>query len=142
MGNYSGQDTISVKEGRAFMDGEELLNMIKFEIDAEKTKIEIPIAGRRTKSNKTVGLKLAGTIKQYKKNSVFGKMIEQYKDTGVDVYFDMEGVLDDPASGLEPERVVAKGCNIDSATIMAIDIESDDVIKEEISFTLEDYHIK
>ncbi|WP_425447625.1 phage tail tube protein [Dethiothermospora halolimnae] len=142
MGIYSGRHTISAREGRAFSDGEEILNMIKFEIKAEKIKVELPIVGRRTKSNKTVGIKYTGTITQYKKSSAFAKMIQEFKETGKDVYFDMQGVLEDPSSELGAERIVAIGCNIDSATLINIDIESDDVVKEEIPFTIEDVEIQ
>ncbi len=138
---YDGRNTILAKEGKGFRDGDEVLNMIKFKIEVEKIKNELPIIGRRSKSNKTSGLKYKGTIVEYRATSTFAQMIKEYKETGIDVYFDMQGVQDDPSSGLGAERIVVKGCNIDGAVLMNIDIETEDSVKDEISFTFEDFDI-
>lgn len=139
--SYNSSDTISAKEGRFFLDGEEVLNGIKLELDIEKEKVEIKRLGKRMTGHKAIGLSGSGSITEYKATSKWAKMLQKYKDKGIDTYLTGVAILEDKASGRGTERISLFGINIDSATIINLDAEGD-VIKDEISFTIEDYSIQ
>lgn len=135
------KQTISAKEGRGFINGEEIINGVKFELVVEKEKVEVKRLGNRVTGNKAVGMKVTGNITEYHATSRYAKMLKQYKATGEDVYFTLMGVVDDKGSGRGTERIVAYDCNIDSATILNIDAEGE-LIKDEVPFTAEDWDIQ
>ncbi|WP_300855446.1 phage tail tube protein [uncultured Clostridium sp.] len=138
---YNSSDTISAKEGRFFLDGEEVLNGIKLELDIEKEKVEIKRLGKRMTGHKSVGLSGSGTLTEYKATSKWSKMLQKYKDKGIDTYLTGVAILEDKSSGRGSEKISLFGINIDSATIINLDAEGD-VIKDEIPFTIEDYSIQ
>lgn len=134
------KQTISAREGRGFINGEEILSGVKFELTAEKNKVEVNRLGNRIVGNKATSLKITGNITEYKTTSRYAKMMKQYKETGEDVYFTLQGVTDDKGSGRGTERVMAYDCNIDSAMILNLDAEGE-LIKDEIPFTAEDFDV-
>lgn len=138
---YNTPDTISAKEGRYFLDGEEVINGIKLELTIEKEKTDVKRLGQRMTGHRTIGLSGKGTMTEYHATSKFAKVLQDYKDTGKDVYFNGVAVLDDKSSGRRTERVVLTGINIDSAAIVNLDAEGE-IIKDEIPFTIEDYYIQ
>jgi len=140
MGKYKSQDTISAKEGRFFLDGIEMFNAVKLELTIEKNKVEIKRLGVRMTGHKTTGLSGSGTVTEFHATSNVGLLMQKYKDTGEDVYLDGIATIDDKASGRGVERIALTGINFDSLTIINMDSESDDVIKDEIPFTIEDFN--
>ncbi|MFP3325521.1 phage tail tube protein, partial [Planococcus sp. SIMBA_160] len=52
---FKAQNTISGKEGRLFLDGEELAFIKTFEANVEKNKSEVNVMGRRMTGHKTTG---------------------------------------------------------------------------------------
>lgn len=135
--SFRAQNTISGKEGRLFLDGEELAYIKVFEADIEKNKGEVPIMGRRMTGHKTTGATGMGTATFYKVSSRFIKLIVDYVKTGVDPYFTMQAVLDDKSSGRGTERVTLYEVNFDSAKVGNLDVDSE-ALEEEVPFTFED----
>lgn len=138
---YESGNTISAKEGRFFLDGEEVLNGIKLEVEIEKEKTEIKRLGKRMTGHKSIGLSGSGTITEYKATSKWIKVLQSFKDKGVDVYLSGVAIIEDKASGRGSEKISLYGINIDSATIINMDAEGD-VIKDEIPFTIEDFSLQ
>jgi hypothetical protein len=138
---YASENAISAKEGRFFLDGEEVLNGIKLELGIEKEKVEIKRLGKRMTGHKSVGLSGSGTITEYKATSKWIKVLQRFKDTGQDVYLTGVAIVNDKASGRGVETITIYGINIDSATIINMDAEGD-VIKDEIPFTIEDFNLQ
>jgi hypothetical protein len=136
---YNSKDTISAKEGRFFLNGVEMLNHIKLELTVEKDKVEIKRLGKRMTGHKTIGMSASGTMTEYHATSNIGILLQQYKDTGEDVYLDGIVVLDDKSSSRGIERITLIGINFDSAVIANIDAKGD-VIQDEIPFTIEDFN--
>lgn len=136
---YNSQNTISAKEGRFFLDGVEMLNNIKLELNVEKEKVEIKRLSKRMTGHKTIGISANGTITEYHATSNVGLLLQKYKDTGEDVYLDGIVVVDDRSSGRGTERIALVGINFDSAAIANLDADGD-VIKDEIPFTIEDFN--
>lgn len=134
---FKAQNTISGKEGRLFLDGEELAHIKSFEATVEKNKEEIPIMGRRMTGHKTSGANGTGTATFHKATSQFIKIMMEYVKTGVDPYFVLQAVLDDKTSGRGTERVVLYDVNFDSAKVAGMDVEAA-ALEEEVPFTFED----
>ncbi|OAT71877.1 phage tail tube protein [Parageobacillus thermoglucosidasius] len=134
---FRAQNTISGKEGRLFLDGEELAYIKKFEATIEKNKSEVNIMGRRMTGHKTTGAKGTGTATFYKVTSKFVRIILDYIKTGEDKYFTFQGVLDDKSSGRGTERVTLYDVNFDSVKVAGLDVDSE-ALEEEIPFTFED----
>jgi hypothetical protein len=133
---FRGSNAISGREGRLYMDGEEIAYAKNFEATIEKQKGDVPIIGRRFMSKKTSGVSGTGTITLYKVTSKFNAMMMEYVRTGRDAYFTIQGVLDDQGSDRGTERVTLYDCNIDSVRIGNLDAEAD-ALEEEIPFTFE-----
>ncbi len=138
---YSTMNTISAKEGRYFIDGEEVLNGIKLELTVEKQKVEVKRLGKRMIGHRSIGLKATGTMTEYHATSKFAEMLQRYKDTGEDVYLNGVAILDDKASGRGKEKIALVGINIDSAKLISLDAEGE-LIKDELAFTVEDFYIQ
>ncbi|BDG48774.1 phage tail tube protein [Parageobacillus sp. KH3-4] len=134
---FRAQNTISGKEGRLFLDGEELAYIKKFEATIEKNKSEVNIMGRRMTGHKTTGAKGTGTATFYKVTSKFVRIMLDYIKTGEDKYFTFQGVLDDKSSGRGTERVTLYDVNFDSVKVAGLDVDSE-ALEEEIPFTFED----
>jgi len=134
---FKAQNAISGKEGRLFLDGEELAYIKSFEANIEKNKSEFNIMGRRMTGHKTTGASGTGTATFYKVTSKFVRMIVEYVKTGKDPYFTLQAVLDDKSSGRGTERVSLFDVNFDSAKVDGLDVDSE-ALEEEVPFTFED----
>lgn len=137
MSRMRSQDAISGKEGRLFINGEEVAYIKNFEAIIEKQKAEIPIMGRRMTGHKSTGASGTGTATFYKVTSKFVRIMLEYIKTGVDEYFTIEAVLDDKGSRRGVERVTIYDVNFDSTKIAGMDVEAE-ALEEEIPFTFED----
>ena len=138
--SFRAQNTISGKEGRLFLDGEELAYIKVFEANIEKNKSEVNIMGRRMTGHKTTGASGTGTATFYKVTSKFVRLIADYVKTGVDPYFTLQSVLDDKSSGRGTERVTLFDVNFDSAKVASLDVDSE-ALEEEVPFTFEDIDV-
>jgi len=92
---FKAQNTISGKEGRLFLDGEELAFIKTFEANVEKNKAEVNVMGRRMTGHKTTGANGKGTATFYKVTSRFVHLMLNYVKKGEDPYFTLQAVLDD-----------------------------------------------
>ncbi len=72
------QNTISGKEGRLFLDGQEMAHIKTFEANVEKNKAEVNIMGRRMTGHKTTGANGTGTATFYKVTSQFVTLMMNY----------------------------------------------------------------
>ncbi|MGE8079023.1 phage tail tube protein [Peribacillus loiseleuriae] len=135
--SFRAQNTISGKEGRLFLDGEELAYIKTYEATIEKNKTDVNIMGRRMTGHKTTGANGTGTATFYKVSSRFIRLMVDYVKTGRDPYFTLQSVLDDKSSGRGVERVTLFEVNFDSAKVAGLDVDSD-ALEEEVPFTFED----
>ena len=65
-------------------------------------------------------------------------MMVQYKDTGEDVYFDIQITNEDPTSKVGRQTIILIDCNIDGGTLAKFGAD-DDYLDEEMDFTFEDF---
>lgn|SRR3712207_2888893 len=135
------KDTISGQEARAYITingrNEELFYAKKLESKIEKEKSEGKTLGKRGTQSKAKGYKGTGTLTIYYVTSLFIELIIKYIKTGVDTYFDLTVVNEDPTSTIGKQTVVLKNCNFDEVSIAAFDIDSD-ALDEDMSFTFDD----
>ena len=145
MKTLNAPDTISGKEGRAYakIDGnnEELFMAKTIEANVEKNKSEIKAIGKRMTGHKTTGANGSGSMTLYYMTPLFRAMIKQWKETGVDVYFDMVVENDDQESSAGKQTTLLIGCNLDSVVLAKLDGDSDDALDEDVDFTFEDFDI-
>ncbi|HLR92406.1 MAG TPA: phage tail tube protein [Atopostipes sp.] len=135
-----GRNAISGKEGKLFLEGEELAHIKNFEATVEKEKEEVPVMGRRMMGHKSNGGTGTGTATFHKVTSRFIQIMKEYMNTGVDPYFTMQSVLDDKTSGRGVERVTLYDVNFDSVDVAKLDVETT-ALEEEIPFTFEDFDV-
>ena len=145
MAKLKSYDPISGKEGVAYAkingNNEELFFAKTIEASVEKTKPEIKAIGRRMTGHKTTGMSGSGSMTLYYLTPLFRQMLKQYKDTGVDIYFDMVVENSDPASSAGKQTTLLMDCNLDSVLLTKLDADSDDPLEEDADFTFEDYDI-
>ena len=138
-------DPISGKEGVAYAkingNNEELFFAKTIEASVEKAKSEIKAIGRRMTGHKTTGMSGSGSMTLYYLTPLFRQMLKQYKDTGVDIYFDMVVENNDPSSSAGKQTTLLMDCNLDSVVLTKLDGDSDDPLEEDADFTFEDYDI-
>lgn len=77
-----------------------LMQAIKLEAKVEKTKSEVPILGKTGKGNKATGWKGTGSATFHYNMPIFRRLLKRYKDTGEDIYFDIQCTNEDPTSRL------------------------------------------
>lgn len=137
---FRGRNTISGKEGKLFLDGEELAHIKTYEANVEKTKEEVQVMGRRMTGHKSNGGTGTGTATFHKVTSRFIQIMKEYIRTGVDPYFTMQSVLDDKTAGRGVERVTLYDVNFDSVKVAGLDVETAS-LEEEVPFTFEDFDV-
>ncbi len=117
------------------------MQAINLEAKFEKTKTEVPILGKTGKGNKTNGWKGTGSATFHYNTSIFRMMMQEYKDTGKDTYFEMQIVNSDPTSAAGRQKVLLFDCNIDGGILAKFDADGE-YLDEEMDFTFEDFKIE
>ena len=114
------------------------MQAINFEAKFEKTKTEVPILGKTGVGNKSTGWKGTGSATFHYNTSIFREMMQKYKDTGEDIYFEIQVTNEDPTSAAGRQTVVFVDCNIDGGILAKFDADSE-YLDEEMDFTFEDF---
>ena len=145
MKTLNAPDTISGREGRAYAkingNNEELFFAKSVEASVEKSKSEVKAIGKRMTGHKTTGANGTGSMTLYYLTPLFRQMLTEWKDTGVDIYFDLVIENDDPASSAGKQSILLMGCNLDSVVLAKLDGDSDDPLDEDADFTFENFDI-
>ena len=116
------------------------MQAINLEASIEKIKTEVPILGKTGKGNKAAGWKGAGSATFHYNTSIFRELLKRYKDTGEDIYFDIQVSNEDPTSRVGRQTVILKDCNIDGGVLTKFDANAE-YLEEEMDFTFEDFEI-
>lgn len=146
MGNITmnSKDAISAKLAECFItiggNRYNFMQAISIEVNFERTKTEVPILGKTGTGNKSTGWKGTGSATFHYNTSIFREMMLKYKDTGEDVYFDMQITNDDPTSSAGRQTVIITGCNIDGGILAKFDADGE-YLDEDMDFTFEDFKI-
>lgn len=136
------KDTLSAKLAQCFITiGENRYNLcqaIKVEAKFEKTKTEVPILGQTGKGNKSTGWKGTGSATLHYNTSIFRELMIKFKETGEDIYFDMQISNEDPTSSAGRQTIVLIDCNIDGGILAKFDADGE-YLDEDVDFTFEDF---
>lgn len=137
------QDTLQASSAECYLTiGTRRYNFMsafQLEAKAKKNKTKIPILGRNTKGNKSGTIEITGTMKVHYNQSVIRQMMTDYKDTGEDIYFDIE-VTNKGNATLGNQTVCLIDCNADEITLAKFDANAE-YLDEDISFTAEDWQL-
>ena len=136
------KDTISASQAECYITIEgnryNFMQAISLEAKIEKTKKEVPILGKTDKGNKATGWKGTGSAKFHYASSIFRELMARYKDTGEDVYFDIQVTNEDETSAVGRQTVILKDCNVNGGILTKFDADAD-YLDEELDFTFEDF---
>lgn len=136
------RDSLSARLAQCYVtiDGNRynFMQAINVEANIEKTKSEVPILGKTGYGNKSTGWKGTGSATFHYNTSVFRKLLLNYKNTGEDIYFDMEIINDDPTSKAGSQTVILVDCNINGGVLAKFDA-SGEYLDESWEFTFEDF---
>jgi hypothetical protein len=139
-----GKDAVSGSLGECFVTIEgsryNFMQAIDIEASIEKQKTAVPILGRSGKGNKSTGWSGTGSATFHYNTSIFRDLLRRFKETGEDVYFDMQITNEDPTSVVGRQTVLLIGCNLDGGILSKIDANAE-FLDEEINFTFEDFEI-
>ena len=116
------------------------MQAINLEASIEKKKTEIPILGKTSKGSKANGWSGSGSATFHYNTSIFRELLLRYKNTGEDVYFDIQVTNEDPTSTIGRQTVILKNCNIDGGLLAKFDADGD-YLDESFDFTFDDFEI-
>ena len=114
------------------------MQAINLEAKFDKNKTQVPVLGKTGKGNKATGWAGSGSATFHYNTSIFRKLLLKYKDTGEDIYFDMQITNEDPSSAAGKQTVILKDCNIDSGILAKFDADGE-YLDEDMDFTFEDF---
>ena len=117
-----------------------LAQAIKFEANFEKKKTEVPILGRTGKGNKSTGWAGSGSLTLHYNTSIFRELAYLYKETGEDIYFEMQCTNEDPTSSVGRQTITFIDCNFDSLVLAMFDADAD-YLEEDVDFTFDDFEM-
>lgn len=144
MQSMNAKDAVSASLAECFVTIEgnryNFMQAINLEASIEKTKSEIPILGRTGKGNKTTGWKGSGSATFHYNTSVFRELLYRYKETGQDVYFDIQITNEDPTSSVGRQTIILKDCNVDGGILAKFDADAE-YLDEDMDFSFEDWEM-
>ena len=136
------KDALSAKLAECFItvgnNRYNFMQAINFEANFEKTKTEVPILGKTGAGNKSTGWKGTGSATFHYNTSIFREMMQKYKETGEDIYFEIQVTNEDPTSAAGRQTVVFVDCNIDGGILAKFDADGE-YLDGDMDFTFEDF---
>ncbi|WP_230199411.1 phage tail tube protein [Bacillus ndiopicus] len=136
------RNAIHGAQGRAYVtiEGNRYLfaQLINLEANMEKTKTQVPIMGRTGKGNKATGWEGTGSATFHFNTSIFRQLLKRYKDTGEDIYFDIQVTNEDKSSTVGSQTTILIDCNLDGGLVASLDADAE-YLEDSIEFTFEDW---
>lgn len=135
-------DTIAAKLAECYLtingNRYNFMQMIDMECKVEKTKAKVPRLGAVMVGHKSVGMEGTFSGTAHYNQSILRRALADYKNTGEDVYFEMQIVNDDPTSAAKRQEVIFYDCNTDGGVLAKFDADGEN-LDEEIEGTFEDF---
>ena len=116
------------------------MQAINLEASVKKNKSKVPILGKTGRGNKATSWEGAGSATFHYNTSVFRRLMKRFKDTGEDVYFDIQVTNEDPASSAGRQTVILRDCNMNGGVLAKFDADAD-YLEERMDFTFEDFEM-
>ena len=138
------RDTIAAKLAECFVTigtrRYNFMQMIDCEWKVEKTKASVPRLGAMMVGHKSCGMEGTFSGTAHYNQTVLRQALLDYKDTGEDLYFEMQVTNDDPTSAAKRQSVIFYDCNTDGGILAKFDADGE-YLDEEIEGTFEDFSI-
>lgn len=136
------RDTIAAKLAECFLTINDrrynFMQMIDMEAKVDKTKAKVPRLGTVMVGHKSVGMEGTFSGTAHYNQSVLRRALADYKETGEDVYFEMQIINDDPTSDAGRQEIIFYDCNTDGGILAKFDADGE-YLDEEIEGTFEDF---
>lgn len=137
-----GKDTIAAKLAECFITigtrRYNFMQMIDMEAKVDKTKAAVPRLGAIMTGHKSCGMEGTFSGTAHYNQSVMRQALVDYKNTGVDAYFEMQITNDDPGSAAGRQTIIFYDCNTDGGILAKFDADGE-YLDEEIEGTFEDF---
>lgn len=137
-----GKDTIAAKLAECFVTigtrRYNFMQIIDMEAKVDKTKAAVPRLGAIMVGHKSCGMEGTFSGTAHYNQSVMRQALTDYKNTGVDVYFEMQITNDDPGSAAGRQTIILYDCNTDGGILAKFDADGE-YLDEEIEGTFEDF---
>jgi len=114
------------------------MQAINLEASFEKDKTEVAILGKTGKGHKATGWNGTGSATFHYNTSIFRELLAKYKDSGEDVYFEIQVTNEDPTSSAGRQTLVFMDCNVDGGILAKFDADGE-ILDEDFDFTFEDF---
>lgn len=138
------RDTVGAKLAECFITIENkrynFMQIINFESKIEKNKSKVPILGKTGGGNRSTGWYGTFSGTAHYNQSIFRELLYRYKETGEDVYFDIQVTNEDPTSTVGRQTVIHRDCNLDGGVLAKFDADGE-YLDEPIDGTFEDFEI-
>ena len=138
------RDAISAPLAECFVTIEgnryNFMQAIELEASIEKNKTEVPLLGTTSKGNKANGWSGSGSATFHYNTSIFRELLLRYKNTGEDIYFDIQVTNEDPTSTIGRQTVILKNCNLDGGVLTKFDANGE-YLDESMDFTFDDFEM-
>lgn len=99
---------------------------------------------KRRKRNKqgdtTIQWPGSGKLVFHYNDSVLRRIMLESKESGKEIYFDMQVTNEDPCSQVGCQTILLKGCRIETGVLARFDVE-EAVLLDEMEFTFQDFEI-
>ncbi len=138
------KDSVSARLAQCYVKIEDerynFAQAINLEARMDKNKIEVPILGQTGYGNKAAGWSGTGSATFHFNTSIFRKLLLRYKDTGEDIYFDIEITNHDPTANVGSQTVILEDCNLDGGLVAKFDADGT-YLEDEYDFTFENWRM-
>jgi hypothetical protein len=136
------KNPMSLREGKAFIDGVEVMDNIKFQIKFTPDVWTGRQLGERTPSSRWLGATITGTMTRRRSTPWLKEAIKQYMETKATPEFVIQGIMNDENSDYYAdngaETVTCLGCVL-TGDLNLIDLDSSgNVVEDSIAFNIKD----
>lgn len=132
------KDAISGKEGALWVtvndEVRECAEVRNITVTMDKNKAEFRALGERGTQHKATGYSGTGSLTVYAVTSFWNKLLIDYANTGVDVYFNLVFKNEDPNSAIGAQRIQVNNVNLDGGDIAKLDVDAD-FLDQSFNFT-------
>jgi len=118
------------------------MQMIDVEFSIDKTKGKVSRLGAIMAGHKSYGMEGTFSGTMHYNTSVMRELLAEFKNTGEDIYFEMQITNDDPASDAKRQTVIFYDCLTDGGILSKFDADADgESLDESIEGTFDDFSI-
>ena len=138
------QNLVNGAEGTVYLQKDNemvpLLTVRTLTATVTKEKDTKKVIGSKVAKNRLSGYTYAGTMNVYYCSTYFTKMLRDDIKNGTNTTFTLIVTNEDPASMIGRQSIALYNVDIDSADILAIDVDASDM-NTDIPFTFDDFEI-